>query len=149
MKFRIKQNVLPKNIKLIQKYLDETSEESYDSSYESSYESSYYSDDSSNEYTTSEGSSNNESDDGSEYSFESESTAARNFGDFLKEYSKVRDYKVTINPTIVDYFFDSKKVGGKWKRHIDKSVNFKAFYLNTDKESLRNGDPKYIKIYPF
>ena len=146
MKFKVKPNVLPKNIKLFQKYIDE------ESSYDSSDESSYYSDDSdessydsSKEYTTSSGSSNSESYDESEYSYESVSTTTRNFAEFLKEYSKTRVYRIKNDPLMIDYIFDTDKVGGKWKRHTDKSVSLYNRYLNVDKESIRNGDPMFIK----
>ena len=85
MKFRIKPNVLPKNIRLFQKYMEESDDES----------SSYYSEDSSEEYTTSagsdDGSSNSESCDESEYSYESDSTTTRNFSEFLEEYNEKRN----------------------------------------------------------
>jgi hypothetical protein len=145
MKFKVKPNVLPKNIKLFQKYIDE--ESSYDSSEESSYYSDESSYDSSEEYTTSSGSSNSESCDGSEseYSYESVSTTTRNFAEFLKEYSKIRDYRIKNDPLMIDYIFDTDKVGGKWKRHTDKSIRLYNRYLNVDKESIKNGDPMFIR----
>lgn len=150
MKFKVKPNVLPKNIKILQKYIEESESDSYD---ESSYESDYSSYDSSKEYTTSsgseDGSSTTESCDDSEYSFDSVSTSERNFTDFLKEYSKKRVYSIKNDPLMVDYIFTSNRVGGKWKRHLDKSIVMYYQYLNTDKESIKNGDPLIIKVKLF
>ncbi len=145
MKFKVKPNVLPKHIKLLQKYLNEDSSD--ESSYYSSDESSYYSSDSSEEYTTSSGSSNSESYDGSEseYSYESVSTTTRNFSEFLKEFSKTRVYSIKNDPLMIDFIFNTNKVGGKWKRHVDKSIRLYTLHLNVDKESIKKGDPMFIR----
>ena len=144
MKFKIRPNVLPKNIKLLQKYLNED-ESSYDSSDYSYY--SENSDESSKEYTTSSGSSNSESYDGSEseYSYESVSTTTRNFSEFLKEFSKTRVYSIKNDPLMIDFIFNTNKVGGKWKRHVDKSIRLYTLHLNVDKESIKKGDPMFIR----
>lgn len=145
MKFKIKQNVLPKNIKLLQKYMEDFDDDLYESSSES-YDSE---DSSSKEYTTSsgseDGSSTSESYDDSEYSFESVSTTERNFSDFLKEYNIKRIYSIKNDPLMINYIFTSNRVGGKWKRHKDKSIKMYYSFLNIDKESIKKGDPIIIK----
>ena len=132
--FKIKPNVLPKHIKMLQRYINESDDES---SYES--ESSYETYDSSAEYTTSSGSSSNSS----EYSDESgesyESLSVVNFKEFLDEFSKTRKYTIKNDPLVIRYNFDSKKVSGKWKRHVDKSITMNYKYLVTDKSLVKKG----------
>ena len=137
MKFKIRQNILPKNIKLIQKYLDE----------ESSEESSYYSSDSYESSNSSNSSYEDSSESGSEESgscdsdesFDSVSTAERNFSKFMKEFDKTRVYSIKENILSISYNFDTERLGGKWRRHLDKSIDIYHRFLNTDKESLRKG----------
>jgi hypothetical protein len=136
MKFKVKSNVLPKHIKQLQRYLNnESSDESSYDSEESSYES--YDSDDSNEYTTSSGSSES----GSEYTEESYETSKSetDFKEFLKEYAKIRNYRIKEDPLVIKYKFDSNKVKGKWKRHTDKSIEISYKFLNMDKESVKKG----------
>lgn len=139
MKFKLKQNLLPKNIKLLQKYMEESEDETYYSE-ESSNESSYYSSEES-ESTESENSEESESveSENSEESYDSVSTTERNFSKFMKEYNKKRVYSIKENILSISYNFDTEKVSGKWKRHVDKSIDIYYRFLNTDKESLKNG----------
>jgi hypothetical protein len=135
MKFKVKQNVLPKTIKMLQKYLDDDSYDSYES-YDSSDESSSYE----SSYNEAGSDENSEiSDTETDESFDSVSTAERNFGKFIKEFAKTRVYSIKENPLMISYNFDSEKVSGKWKRHVDKSIDLYYRFLNTDKESLKKG----------
>lgn len=133
MRFKLKQNVFPKNIRLLQKYIEESDDETYYSTDESSYESS---EESSTNYDESE---NSSLESGSEESYDSVSTAERNFSKFLKEFAKMRVYSIKEKPLMISYNFDTEKVSGKWKRHVDKSVDIYYRFLNTDKESLKKG----------
>jgi len=145
MKFKIKQNVLPKNIKLLQKFLDD--ESSYETDESFSDESSYETDESFSDESSYE-SGESFSDESSYESFDSVSTSERNFSKTLKEFSKTRVYSIKENPLMISYNFDSEKVSGKWKRHIHKSIDLYYRFLNTDKESLRKG-LMFIEINKF
>lgn len=139
MKFTLKQNFLPKNIKLLQKYLDESSSES---SYESSENSTSDSDESSYDESDSDddsGSDESNSDDSdSDESYDSVSTAGKNFSIFLKEFNKNRKYSIKIDPLNIYYDFTSDRVGGQFLRHKDKEITLGYRFLDTNKESVRN-----------
>jgi hypothetical protein len=138
MKFTLKQNFLPKKIKLLQKYIDDSSSESSaESSYESSENSTSYSDESnSDESNSDEDSGSDESD--SDESYDSVSTAGKNFSIFLREFNKNRKYSIKIDPLNIYYDFTSNRVGGQFLRHKDKEITLGYRFLDTNKESVRN-----------
>ena len=133
MKFTLKQNFLPKKIKLLQKYIDDSSSES---SSESSYESSENSTSDSDESNSDEDSGSDESD--SDESYDSVSTAGKNFSIFLREFNKNRKYSIKIDPLNIYYDFTSNRVGGQFLRHKDKEITLGYRFLDTNKESVRN-----------
>jgi len=141
MKFKLKQNFLPKNIKLLQKYLDESSSES---SYESSENSTSDSDESNSDEDSGSDESDSDSDDSdsddsdSDESYDSVSTAGKNFSIFLKEFNKNRKYSIKVDPLNIYYDFTSDRVGGQFLRHKDKEITLGYRFLDTNKESVRN-----------
>ena len=141
MKFKIRPNLLPKKFKIIEKYMEEYSSSEYSSSEYSSEDSSYTSSEYSSESSDED---SNSSYDCEEEECESQTSSEKNFGIFLKEFSKTRNYKIKNDTLMIDYNFDSDRVGGKWKRHKDKSVSIYTYFLNTDKKSLKKGEPMYI-----
>jgi hypothetical protein len=142
MKFTLKQNFLPKNIKLLQKYIDESSSES---SYESSYDScenstsdSYESESDEDSDSTSDSDESNSDDSDSDESYDSVSTAGKNFSIFLREFNKNRKYSIKVDPLNIYYDFTSNRVGGQFLRHKDKEITLGYRFLDTNKESVRN-----------